>query len=110
MGWKALVGTTMLLVIVPAVTSAANAGNGDLELSVRVFDDFGLSEKDLDGATREAARLLEGVGLRLTWLLCPRGSKATVCHCPPGVSEVMVKLAGASGPSNRGTMVMGYAF
>jgi len=95
---------------VPAVTSAADASDGDLELSVRVFDDFGVSEKDLNGATEEAARLLEGVGLRLAWLRCPRGSKATGCHRPLGGGEVMVKLAGAFQLSNRGTAAMGYAF
>jgi hypothetical protein len=111
----------MATVLMTATVSPARAGAGDLgpvrpTLVVRTYDTFGVPGRDLSTAEATAARVFDGIGVRVVWMNCGSAHHhftgvAAPCDEPLTTGEVILRIAGAGAGSGdeKDTASMGFA-
>ena len=105
MGWKAL-GTLATVLLILAESAARGepiaALPANLTLTVRTYDNFGVSAGNLMTAQRLTAEAFRQAGIVITWVKCSRASdmspmgKSPRCAEPPDGADVIVQIV--SGP------------
>jgi hypothetical protein len=109
----------MAMVLMTATVSPARAGAGDLgpvrpTLVVRTYDTFGVPGRDLSTAEATAARVFDGIGVRVVWMNCGSArrhftSVAAPCDEPLTTGEVILRIASAGPDDEKDTASMGFA-
>lgn len=109
----------MATVFMTATVSPARAGAGDLgplrpTLVVRTYDTFGVPGRDLSTAEATAARVFDGIGIRVVWMNCGSAHRhltgaAAPCDEPLTTGEVILRIAGAGPGDGKDTASMGFA-
>ena len=74
-----------------------------IQLTVRTYDTFGVSQAAMEGARRTAGSILKSVGIEIRWSDCrllERPPRMSTCDDPVGPLEVTVRII-AAGPTTR---------
>src|SRR6185503_1967607 len=110
MGGKAL-GTLATVLLILAESAARGEPiavlQANLTLTVRTYDNFGVSAGNLKTAQRVTAEAFREAGIVITWVKCSRASdrspmgKSPRCAEPPDSADVMVRIV--SGPRDPTT-------
>jgi hypothetical protein len=92
--------------------SRASEGRQSPALTVRLYNNAGVSAGDLAAAVLEATAILQAADVRVTWHDCSsgaveRGGAPTSCSKPVVASELVVRLVAAHAPLGRGFVCMG---
>ena len=112
--WPWAMATVLMTATVPPAHAAGDLGPVRPTLVVRTYDTFGVPGRDLSAAEATAARVFDGIGIRVVWTNCGSARRhlpgaAPPCDDPLTADEVILRIAGAGPGDAKDTASMGFA-
>ena len=103
-----------VLVIMPHVGAAQVRSSEATVLTVRTYNNFGVSPEDLHAAQQEAAAVLRAVGIEIVWLDCWFGRREPAeaprqCGQPREEGEIVLRLQSGNRNSSDRFVSMGFS-
>jgi hypothetical protein len=104
-------GVLMIVALTVSMLDAADSVDPRrAAVTVRIFDQIGVSSGELDHAMSEAVRILRTVDLELIWTSCSRrNDESPGCRRVPWPGEFIVRLGAAPSVTPQRSVAMGYA-
>lgn len=93
MSTKSLAGVTVLVIQLCVLLSGAHASDQELgQVSVRIIDQVGVSEKEWGLAQQVADRVFQSAGLSLNWIHCLWNPSTGNADCPQATTPNVLSL------------------